>query len=163
MKKQLAFGLAGLTAAASIMAGVSANSFGMMKGQGMFGPGENTQVSAALESGNLSAYRQALIEENAKLVNSITEEEFQQMAGRHVASKEMETALEAKDYNGFVTALQKENTNATISQAQFNAMVERDNTHDAMEAAVDNADYNAYVSATESLPFGRGMREVITQ
>ena len=65
------------------------------------------------------------------------------------------TAIQANDYNAFVTALAAEKTAPT--QDEFNTMVSTYTKQQAVKTAITNGDYQAYTTATS------GDKKVMTQ
>ena len=62
-------------------------------------------------------------------------------------------ALEAKDYDAFVTAWNADQAKVTApTQEDFTQQVEMQKIHDTMETAIANNDYTSFVSALKSLP-----------
>ncbi len=112
--------------------------FGMW---GQFG-GENSAVIAAIATNDYDAFVTALNADTNKPTDAKTptQEQFTKMVSEYNKHKTVEAAIDANDYNAYVTA-------TTPTQAEFTEIVAKHTQQKAMQTAITNKDYNAYVAA----------------
>lgn len=96
---------------------------------------------------------------------SISEEEFDLLVDNYDRKNALDAALEADDYDAFLSVLEEVNPNRAdrLTEEQFARMSERHQSHAAVEAAVEAGDYQAWVEAVSASPHGDDIAELISE
>jgi len=111
-------------------------------------PLQNSEMKSALESGDLNAFKQAIVTQakgNAeKRAENITEEKFKEMQENYKNQQAIQTAIENKDYNAFKAAVADktnlpEHLKSIDSEEKFNKLVEVKAKQDEFKTKINEA------------------------
>lgn len=150
-KKIMALGLLGLTALSAGAVGVSAYNNGL-----------GNQDGTGLGMGQGQGMHDNSFRNNNWNTDDLTEDQLNMITQREAQFEEIQTAIDAEDYDLFVEA--HENMNRPIpSEEEFNEIIARQVAHEKVEQAIEDGNYNVWLSAVQEMPYGENIADIISE
>lgn len=114
---------------------------------------QSTAAVSALTSGNFEGFKSALKKESDQKIDAMTQEQFAQLQNRYEVGQKVQAAIDANDYNAFVSIAPDKMKERINSPEEFAKLAERNVKRKQFESrlneAAKNKDKKVFVSVLE--------------